>query len=195
MRSVILFCVATSACSVTQYARNQFARDHDGCEPNAITERLELEAHTPDHAEIYEMTGCNAHELYTCASPQYSRHGNLVGGGCSSTRFCKGTGCDKDYAGVAKAIYVAQATCPVERITADFTSKMLPDPPTDIASDPARLKIWRDDQRAGLDTASARGQILVTAKGCGAVGVFACVNRYPDAPACEPLTVTKDAPP
>jgi hypothetical protein len=69
---------------------------------------------------------------------------------------------------------------------------MLPSPPPDIASDPARTKIWQDNQQTVLDAASQRGQILVTTKGCGSVGIFACVNLAPAAPRCQPLAVTQE---
>jgi hypothetical protein len=192
----IVTVLATTSCAVSHYARSQFIDDHNGCAPDVMTERSDLELYkTPGAAQFFEMTGCNAHELYRCSAPQYTRHGHMIGSPCTSTRYCEGANCDKDYAGVAKAIFVSQATCQIDRITADFTSKALPSPPPDIANDPARAKIWKDNQQATLDAASQRGQILVTTKGCGSVGIFACVNLTPAAPRCQPLAVTQEPPP
>jgi hypothetical protein len=194
MKSIAIVTVlATTSCAVSHYARSQFADDHDGCAPDVMIERTDLEVDkTPGAAQFFEMTGCNSHELYQCLTPQRDRHYRMIGSPCTSTRYCDGANCDKDYAGVAKAIFISQASCPIDRITADFTSKMLPSPPSDVANDPARTKIWTDNQQAVLDAASQRGQILVTTKGCGSVGIFACVNLAPAAPRCQPLAVTQE---
>lgn len=182
------------ACGVTHYARKQYMDDHAGCAPDLMTERPDLEAQSAG-TEVFEMRGCNMHELYVCATPAYTRHGRQVGPWCQSTRYCNGDGCDKDFAGVAKSLFVAQATCPVERITAGFTSKMLPPPPDDVASDAARAKIFQDTQRAALDAASARHDILITTTGCGKVGLFACLDLSPSAPTCTPAVITAELSP
>jgi hypothetical protein len=184
--------LATTSCGVSYYARNQFIDEHNGCAPDVMTERPDLELRL-NRRTVFEMVGCSSHELYSCSGPQYTRHGRMIAPPCETEiQFCEGANCDKNYIGVAMARFVSQATCPIDRITADFTSKMLPSPPKDIASDPARTKIWKDEQQASLDAASQRGEILVTTKGCGSVGIFACANLTPAAPRCQPLSVTKE---
>jgi hypothetical protein len=90
-RLAIVTVLATTSCAVSHYARSQFIDDHNGCAPEVMTERSDLELYkTPGAEQFFEMTGCNAHELYRCAAPQYTRHGHMIGSPCTSTRYCGG---------------------------------------------------------------------------------------------------------
>lgn len=199
---IALFAFAITACGLPHYARTQFTNDHAGCAPDTMRERPDFVTPNTSAVEAWEMTGCNVHELYTCESGGYTPHGRAIPPTCTSKRWCETPGCATDYAGVARSMFVTAATCPSERITAGFTSTMLPSPPPEIATDEPRAKLWHEKQRLELDGASAHGDILITTNGCGAVGLYRCENHAPSAPACYPsvaipelATVTATSPP
>jgi len=177
----MILALASTSCGFAHSARQQYVVDHAGCAPDVVRERPELEPPGDSTRAAFEMIGCNTHELYTCGgwSGRHTEHFS-----CTSQPWCDSPGCAEDYAGVAKSLFVTDASCPRERVSAVFTSAALPPPPPEVAGDAAREKLWRDKQRALLDEATASGQVLVTASGCGHVALYACTKRAPSAPMC-----------
>jgi hypothetical protein len=66
----------------------------------------------------------------------------------------------------------AQSTyCPAERVTVTprgFAPGVAPTPPANVAGDPARLKLWKDQHPQGQSKA------LYEVEGCGQRAVYAC---------------------
>jgi hypothetical protein len=170
-------------------AHDQFAKDH-GCEPTVVRERPELltadeSAPTFAHSgyRAYEVIGCQSHDLEICESGGYLPGGVYSGPVCNPEPMCDpGPSCTTDYQASAHAMFVKDNSCPSERITTALTAPVLPKPPPEIASDPARTNIWMQDQVNNFER--IRGLHWVTAKGCSAEALYSCKKRAPSAPAC-----------
>ena len=91
-------------------------------------------------------------------------------------------------------------TCPMDRVEARERSDLKPSmffpklsPPTDIAADPGRLKMWQDEQDKQRAAADTSGDDVFEVRGCGKQVIIWChrftknMNRA--------MCTTKDYPP
>jgi len=69
------------------------------------------------------------------------------------------------YEGTARSAFVHDASCPADRVT--VARAQLPAPPADVAADPARLALWKDD-------AEKRAEHRIVVTGCGQERRYDC---------------------
>jgi hypothetical protein len=79
----------------------------------------------------------------------------------------------------AKETFSQANSCPLDRVEArerpdlKTPSARAPDPPADIAADPARLRMWQE-QQADRAARSDTGHHFVEARGCGKSVLYDC---------------------
>lgn len=81
----------------------------------------------------------------------------------------------------AKESFSSEKTCPLARVEARERPELKPsqfdksDPPPDVAADPGRLQMWRDEHKATADKDDMLGQI-VEVRGCDKHVFYNCVH-------------------
>jgi hypothetical protein len=71
---------------------------------------------------------------------------------------------------LAGKLFVAEKSCPADRVTVIARAGETVEPPADIAGDPQRLEVWKATR------AREASQTYYVATGCGAASVYYCYN-------------------
>jgi hypothetical protein len=190
--AVIAAWTLPACASMEGVARDRFAAEHEGCRKVTVTERTDLHSQAPGEQPaslthqgyvVYEVAGCNAHDLESCESAWDNGGGNVSPGGCGSLKVCDTPGCTGDYAGVVRAQFSKDSACPAERIATEPIPPA-PDAPADIATDPARLSLWTQAHQDQIK--AAQSQTWLKAKGCDSEGRYSCHTiGWPVLPICK----------
>ena len=153
--------------AMSDIARNNFAASHPGC-PMTVRERPDLKRPVA-FTSVYEVTGCNATELYPC-SPAYTGENSARDSPaqCSTPDWCTPAGCYTVELS-ARHAFAKDRSCPLGRVTATPHTPLGAAPPPDVAADLERMRMWtktHEEQMAGHTSMSAAG--------CGSEIVYDC---------------------
>ena len=194
---MVAACGTTKATTMSEAAATAFVKDRTGCQPT-VRERPDLPSSRTNYSpwkgiygtgKVYEVTGCNADVIYDCGmeGQNANRRGQTweVAGECSPTGWCTPDGCDSvDVA--ARNTFVKDKTCPLERVTATRHAPMIAPPPSDIAADPERMRMWTENRQQQIV-----GHTFMAAAGCGSETVYDCMKPSGTRaiPVCKMATV------
>jgi hypothetical protein len=165
--------------SMREVAVNAFRTRHAECEAITVRERPELVradmAKLMGDMKVYEISGCNADDVYPCFPHRLSpRNQQDVPATCSTSDWCSATGCWTPEL-VARHQFADDKNCPFDRVTAHLAG---PPAAPDLAADPQNRRVGQS------------GHAPMTANGCGSEAHYDCALTD-----CKALVPESSVPP
>ncbi len=149
------WCTPDGCDSVNLAVRKTFAKDQ-ACPVNRVTATPAKSVQPAWHTYM-TASGCGSETAYDCEKPRGTR----------SIPVCDSIGI------AARNAFAKEQTCPANRVTTAPYAPVIATPPSDIAADPERMRIWADTHRAQI-----AGHAFMSAAGCGSETVYDC-NKPP----------------